>query len=307
MRKIHLLLMAGIFLAANASAQVSGSAQAGAQSDTNSSTSVGRSSVNTATSTQASGSASAQVSAGQNNLESGTTFHSRLTNSLDAKRCKPGDKVEARTTEDVKQDGRVVLAKGTLIEGHVTQVQARSKQDSQSTMGIAFDRAVLRDGEAIPLRVGIQALAESEAAAQSSVGEDADMMSAPNMGGGASAAAHSGGGLVGGVGHATSGAVGGAASMAGNATGAVGGVAGDAGGTVGSTVGGATRTTADVGGFDAAGRLTSESQGVFGLQGLQLATTVASNTEGSLIVSSTRNVRLESGTQILLRATGQAE
>jgi hypothetical protein len=307
MRKIHFLLIAGLFIAANASAQVSGGAQAGAQSDTNSSTSVGRSSASSATSTRASGSASAQASAGQNSLASDTTFHSRLTSSLDARKSKPGDKVEARTTEDVKQNGRVVLAKGTRLEGHVTRVQARSKDDAQSTMGIAFDRAVLRDGEAMPLHVGIQALAESQTAAQSSAGGDADLMSAPDMGGGAGGAAHAGGGLVGGVGHAAGGAVGGAASMAGSTTGAVGGVAGNAGGAVGSTVGGATRTTADIGGLDAAGRLTSDSQGVFGIQGLQLASTAASDTQGSLIVSSTRNVHLDSGTQILLRATGEAQ
>jgi len=303
MRTIRLLLVAGILVAANASAQVSGGAQASAQTDTNSSANAGPSSASSATSTQASGSASAQANAGHDSLASGTTFHSALSSSLDAKKSKPGDKVEARTTEDVKQNGRVVLPKGTRLEGHLTQVQSRSKEDSQSTLGIAFDRAVLRNGEEMPLHVGIQALAESQGAAESSVGDDADTMPAPSIGG----AAHASGGLIGGAAHTAGGAVGGAASMTGNATGVVGGVAGDAGGAVGSTVGGATRTTAEVGGLDAAGRLTSDSQGVFGIQGLQLASTAASNTEGSLLVSSTRNIHLDSGTQILLRATGEAE
>ena len=48
-----------------------------------------------------------------------------LANSLDAKKNKPGDRVEARTTQDVKQDGKVVLKKGTHLVGHVTQAQAR--------------------------------------------------------------------------------------------------------------------------------------------------------------------------------------
>jgi hypothetical protein len=318
MRKFSLLLAAGLFVAANASGQVSGSAQANAQSNTNSTSSVGSSSATTETKTQTSGSASAQANAGHDSIASGTTFHSTLSGTLDAKKAKAGDKVEARTTDDVKQDGRVVLPKGTRLEGHVTQAAARSKDDSQSTLGIAFDRAVLRNGDEMPLHVGIQALAESTAAAESSVSDDAEMMPEPNVGGAVGGAGRAGGGVVGGVAHTAGGAVGGASSMAGNATGAVGGVAGNAGGAVGgvagnaggavgSTVGGATRTTAAVGGLDAAGRLTSDSQGVFGIQGLQLASAVSSDSQGSLLVSSTRNVHLNSGTQILLRATGEVQ
>lgn len=137
-------------------------------------------------------------------------------------------------------------------------------------------------------------------------GDDAEMLPAPSMGVGGGGGARAGGGVLGGAGQRVGGAVGGAASMAGNSAGAVGGVAGNAGGAVGSTVGGATRATANVGGLDAAGRLTSASQGVFGMQGLQLASTTASDAEGSLVVSSTCNVHLDSGTQMLLRASGQA-
>jgi hypothetical protein len=307
MRKIGLVLVAGMFIAASASAQVSGSAQANAQSNTNSTTSAGPSGATTATKSQSSGSASAQANAGHDSIASGTTFHSTLSSTLDAKKAKPGDKVEARTTDDVRQDGRVVLPKGSRLEGHVTQAQARSKDDTQSTLGIAFDRAILRNGDVMPLHAGIQALAESSAAAESSAGDDADMMPEPNVGGAVGGAGRAGGGALGGVAHTAGGAVGGASSMAGNATGAVGGVAGNAGGAVGSTVGGATRTTASVGGLDAAGRLMSDSQGVFGIQGLQLASTASSATQGSVLVSSTRNVHLNSGTQFLLRATGEAQ
>jgi len=312
MRPTHLFLLAGFFFAANVSAQVSGNAQAGAQTNANTSTSVGPSGATSTTHDQASGSASAQATTGHDSLADGTTFHSTLTSSLDAKKSKPGDKVEARTTEAVKQNGRVVLPKGTRLEGHVTQVQARSKDESQSTLGIAFDRAILKNGQEMPLHVGIQALADSRGSAQSSMGDDAEMMpapSAPSMGGGSmgGVGARAGGGVLGGAGQAAGGAVGGATSMAGSATGTVRGVATNTSGAVGSTVTGAARTSDAAGGLDAAGRLTSNSQGVFGMQGLQLASTAASDSEGSLIVSSTRNVHLDSGTQLLLRATGSVQ
>jgi hypothetical protein len=307
MRRSYLALLAGLFFAANVSAQVSGSAQASGQTDANSSAQVGPSGATSTTHDRASGSASAQANAGHDTLSDGTTFHSTLTSSLDAKKNKPGDKVEARTTEAVKQNGRVVLPKGTRLEGHVTQVQARSKDDAQSTLGIAFDRAILNNGEEMPLHVGIQALADSRANAQSSMGDDAEMMPAPTMSGGGGGGGARAGGVLGGAGQTVGAAAGGATSMASNAAGTVGGVATNAGGAVGSTVNGAARTSSAIGGLDATGHLTSNSQGVFGIQGLQLASTAANDAEGSLVVSATRNVHLDSGTQMLLRASGQAQ
>jgi len=59
------------------------------------------------------------------------------------------------------------------------------------------------------------------------------------------------------------------------------------------------------GGATSSGRLSSDSKGVFGLQGLSLGS-AKSGTPGSTIVSTTKNVRLNSGTEMLLRASTQA-
>jgi len=72
-----------------------------------------------------------------------------LANSLDVKKNKPGDRIEARTAQDVKQDGKVVLKKGTRLVGHVTEGQARSKEQAQSQLGIVFDHAFTSDGQEI--------------------------------------------------------------------------------------------------------------------------------------------------------------
>jgi hypothetical protein len=48
--------------------------------------------------------------------------------------------------------------------------------------------------------------------------------------------------------------------------------------------------------------LTSTSSGVFGLQGITLTSQAANATQGSLLVSSNKNVHLDSGTRMLLRA-----
>ena len=234
-------------------------------------------------------------------LSSGTNVQAELSKPLDCKKAKPGDEVSAKVTQDVKSDGRVVVHKGSRLVGHVTQAQARTKEQSNSTLGIAFDKAILKGGEEVAFTSVIQAIAPPvqttvSTAADESVGAGAP----PAMSGGAPRAAGPGGGVVGGV-----------TSTAGTAvSGATGTVAGTTTGAVNTTVSGATRAA---GGLTAQGNLTSASQGAIGLQGLALSTPAAvtgsaqSSTQGSVITSASRNVKLESGTQMLLRVTGSAQ
>ena len=103
------------------------------------------------------------------NISSGTKIDATLATSLDAKRSKPGDEVEARAEEDIKQDGKVVLKKGTRLVGHVTQAQARANGQTQSQLGIVFDHAVLKNGQEMPFNASIQALASAQSAAAASL------------------------------------------------------------------------------------------------------------------------------------------
>jgi len=217
-----------------------------------------------------------------------------LKNSLDAKKNKAGDRVEAVATHDVKQDGHVVVKKGTRLVGHVTEAQARTKENAQSQMGIVFDHAVMSNGQEVPFNASIQALA----AAQSSANAAADdgMATGSGMGAMSGGAARSGGGLVGGV-----------TSTAGASAGTLVNTAGSASGNAGGTLGAASRSTGSVGGLTSAGRLASNSNGVFGMDGLSLNSATSSATQGSMIVSPTRNVHLDSGTQMLLSASGRAQ
>lgn len=244
-------------------------------------------------------SASASAQAGQNSvtLSSGTTINAALSRPVDAKKNKEGDEVAAKTTQAVKSEGKVVIPRGSRLVGHLTRCKARSKEDKESALGIVFDTAILRNGQEVPLNVTIQALAVAQTAASASAGAD-DF--AADAGAGAAGSARGGAG----------GALGGVRSTAGAATGAVtntaANVGGAAAGAVGSTVNAAGAASGAVGGLNAAGQLTSNSQGVFGLNGLNLNSAVSSSTQGSLITSSSRNVHLDSGTQLLLVAQAQA-
>ena len=82
----------------------------------------------------------------------------QLTQTIDAKKAKPGDEVVAKVTMDLKTNsGEVIVPKDTKVVGHVTEAQARSKEQKESQVGIAFDRAVLKDGE-VSLPMSIQAV-----------------------------------------------------------------------------------------------------------------------------------------------------
>jgi hypothetical protein len=248
------------------------------------------------TSAQASGQATAGASTNQNersaSLAAGTAMNAQLSQTIDSKKAKPGDTVEARTIDAVKADGKVVIPKGTKLVGHVTRASARSKGDADSVLAVQFDRAVLKDGHEMPLQVVIQALAADQRAA--AVNPD-ELQPAGNIEAGAAGAGTAGNrGVVGGVGSTVSGAASGAASTVPRTT-------QDQTGAVNSTVGGAANAAGRAeGGLTASGNLAPTSRGVFGISGLNLNSGASNTTEGSVITSAGKNVRLDSGTKMLL-------
>ena len=301
MNRTGLAIVVGALFCFGAAGQSQTGAQAGAQGSGQASVEAGKTQAQASGSTSASSSASAQNGEANASLASGSAFNAELSSPIDSKKCKPGDPVNAKTTEAAKSEGKTVIPKGSKLVGHVTQASTRSKGESESALGIVFDKAILKNGQEIPLNVTIQALASAENTA-SVTGADMEAM------GGAGATA-AGSGMSGGRG-----ALGGVASTAGGATGTVtntaANVGGAAGGAVHSTanaagsVGGASRGA--IGGLNAAGQLSSNSQGVFGLNGLNLNAAASNATQGSVITSAGKNVHLDSGTRMLLVSSAQA-
>ena len=83
----------------------------------------------------------------------GSVIPVKLTKTVDAKKVKTGDEVEARVTEDLKSgNGQLVVAKDTKVVGHITEAETRSKEQHESQIGIAFDHAVFKAGETYPCR-----------------------------------------------------------------------------------------------------------------------------------------------------------
>jgi len=305
MKRTGFVIVAGILFAGVAAAQTQADAQAGSQAGGQASVQAGKAQAQGSGSASAASAASAQNGQTNASLGSGSAINAELTAPVDSKKAKPGDPVAARTTEPTKSNGQTVIPKGSKLVGHVTQASARAKGDSESALGIVFDKAILKNGQEVPLNVAIQALASAQSAATANAGNDLS-------------AAGGAGTYAGGSGRAAGGgALGGVTSTAGGAAGAVTNTAASAGntagGTLNSTAHSATNTDAAskgaVGGLNAAGQLTSSSQGVFGLQGVNLSSGTTGAAQGSLITSAGKNLHLDGGTQMLLvtQAAGSAE
>jgi hypothetical protein len=189
------------------------------------------------------GAALAQSEPGQgapaNHLQ-GAEMNATLSQTVDARKAKPGDAVAATLTEDVRANGRLLLLRGTMLVGRVTEAQARTRRtdsgdaQSDSRLGIEFETAVLRDGQEVPINATIQAVA----------------------------------------------------------------AAGEPAASGGSRGAGSEDATAR-------GSLASGTRGVFGIAGVQIVTVAAADGHAPLLVSSTGNVALKSGTQLLLVARGE--
>src|SRR5512147_381365 len=216
-------------------------------------------------------------------LAEGTAINAVLAKPLDSRKCKPGEQVVATAAEDVKADGKVVVRKGSKLIGHVTKAETKGEGQANSSLGIVFDRALLKNGQQVQMNSVVQAIAASRVNA-APVGDDAFAETSSAVG-----VAHSGtaggGGLLGGV-----------TSTARSTTGTVANVGGGATGAVTSTLG----STANVGN-GLSSSLNSASSGVVGLKGLSLATDASNATQGSVITSAGKSVHLDSGTQMMLR------
>ena len=302
MKRIFLFLAVGTLGAWTATAQTAASVEAGApaqsQTSAQSNTSTAQASASGAavTSSEAQSSAPATVNAvnAPASIPAGTKIDATLATSLDAKRSSPGDDVEVRTEEDIKEDGKVILKKGTHLVGHVTQAQARTNGKTQSQLGIVFDHTVLKDGQEVPFNASIQALASAQSAAAAS-GAD-DLMASSGGMGTVQGSTRGGDGLVNGV-----------TSTAGATAGTIMNTSSSVALNTGGTINSVAHSSGAVGGLNSKGRLSSNSNGVFGLEGLSIDSASSNATRGSVIVSETKNVHLDSGTHLLLLTSGQSQ
>ncbi|HLV88536.1 MAG TPA: hypothetical protein VKV39_16245 [Candidatus Sulfotelmatobacter sp.] len=218
-------------------------------------------------------SAAAQPSQAQR-LAPGSVIPVQLNKTVDAKKVKVGDQIVAKVTQDLKrQDGQVIVPKDTEVVGHVTEAQARTKEEKESQLGLAFDHATMKNGANLDMPMSIQAVIGPQNS--DTAGSESSGGSAPSA---APSPSPSGGGMPSG---GRGGAVGGGSQVPSSAP---------------------PTDTAGTGAPSGASRppITANTQGVIGLKDMKLST-AADAKQGSVLTSDKSNVKLESGTFMLLK------
>ena len=208
----------------------------------------------------------------------GSVIPVQLTKTLDAKKAKTGEEVVAKVTQDMKtQSGEVLVPKDTKVIGHVTEAQKRDKEQKESELAIAFDRAVTKDGNTMQMPMSIQAVIGQQQNQQNNNEENTP------AGREQSAGVPSGTEPTGATGSRSSGMNGAPPAP--------------------------SPTPESAGGESASGTQNSaghrppingETKGVIGISNLNLSP-AANGTQGSVMTSDKNNVKLESGTVLLLR------
>ncbi|MGH9946481.1 MAG: hypothetical protein ACRD6X_04705 [Pyrinomonadaceae bacterium] len=205
-------------------------------------------------------------------LATATSINAQLESKLDVRKAQVGDEVLLKTKKAVKENGRTVIEKGSMLKGRVTEVQERTKGVAASKIGIVF-HTLQQGGQNIPINATITSITRGSAYAR--VGDDTYANTSASSSTSSTTQSSSGGGLLGGV-----------SSTAGSVV-----------NTTTSTVGDAARTTGQVVGATAqtAGRATGiVSSNIPGLQVSQ--STNASASGGSTLSLTGGNLKLEKGT-----------
>ena len=241
-------------------------------------------------------SATSSSSAGApSRIAPGSVLPVSLTKTIDAKKAKTGDEVVAKVTQDMKNNaGEVIVAKDTKVVGHVTEAQARTKEQKESEVGIAFDRAVMKNGSEMQMPMSIQAIIGPQ--------NDGQQNNQNNAAGGTGSGSAPGG------------------TTSNSSTGRAGGMAGSAIGwallppptqatiqsgsappSTPSPSAGASAPSDAQAGQSARPPIRAETKGVVGISDLKLSSTAPTANQGSVVSSEKNNVKLESGTLMLLR------
>jgi hypothetical protein len=198
-------------------------------------------------------------------LAPGSTILAELNSSVDSKKAKAGDPITAHTSEALKStDDRLIMPRGTKIEGRITQATARNKGENEAALGIQFDKAVLKDGGEIALNVIIQALA-----APVSFSAPSDLGTDPRVGTTQTSPMR----------NAPPNAPPGAQIP---------------------SAGGEPESRQDPSQQVPSQPLDTKSRGVIGLRGMTLHTEPANNRPASVVLSNGKSVHLDGGTRMLL-------
>jgi hypothetical protein len=93
-----------------------------------------------------------------------------LNTVLDSKKRNAGDRVEAKTAAPVHLPNGTLIPRGAKIMGHITEAKARSKGDTESSLGLVFDSIAAPGGRTIDIKASPRAVAPNPSSGESDDG-----------------------------------------------------------------------------------------------------------------------------------------
>ena len=198
-----------------------------------------------------------------------STVFAVLPKRLELKSATAGQELMQQTISDVMVNGRVVIPRGSKLVCHVSEVTTKGKDEPQSLLAIVIDKAVVSDRLEIPLQAIIAAVAAPQSGSLASDPTYAMMRSnEPKMVSARPSGAAASGEL--------------SASSKASSTAAV--------------------ATAELKGrMDEPSLLNETSQGAVGYEDLSISWHLMVPPPVTVFASKGKNVKLEAGTQMLLR------
>src|ERR1044072_4026076 len=85
-------------------------------------------------------------------LPDGTEFTVVTTEEISSKTAAEGDPLTFKVSEDVKVGDKVVIAKGALVKGSITQAKKAGMMGKGGSLGIRVDSTTTVDGQTLKLR-----------------------------------------------------------------------------------------------------------------------------------------------------------
>jgi hypothetical protein len=199
----------------------------------------------------------------------GTAFNAILLTPLDASRNKAGDSVTAETTESVTYERSVIFPRGTKIHGHLVRASS-ARTGKGSALFVRFDKATLKNGQEVMMNAGIQALVTGRGSVSNRLAPAAE-----ERGQGYPSAEDFGPREV-----SNPTVVPASTESASHAQ--------------------SSGLPATQGGMTKQGMLTPDSQGALGGSDLKVYTPLSEGSDGTVLLSAGKNVRLDAGTKLLL-------
>ena len=193
-----------------------------------------------------------------------------LTRSVDSRTSTAGQEVTMLATQDVTADRVIVIPKGSKLVGHIAEIKLKGQDVPRTYMSIVIDKAVRTDGKELPLQAIIAAVAAPE---------DNNSSTDPAL-----AMMHSNEPKMAGSGAASSSTTGETSPSSKSSSGAAVATANLKGGSLESSL------------------LNANSQGAIGYEGVSIAWQLTSSPPATIFtLTKGKNLKLENGTQILLR------